>query len=795
MMLLARKSWRQLRRERGQALAVSLVMALGVMLFVASAGAYLDLRDSYAATQKRLALADLHVATAPIAPDDVARVASSPDVSKADARVDASLPVVVGKTRAELRVLSLPASGQPELDRVLVLEGALPRDGEILLEKHFAQRHALRAGSSVALSAGGVDRTLRVSGVGTAAQWLWVARSDADPMPSPDTFGVGWMRRGALAELAKPIEASLGPEAPEDLRVAASPTDSNELLVMAGPAGVEAARTAVARVLGPRARRSVDAAHLTGIRLLQMDVDGYEGMATFFPIFFLGVGTFIVASILSRLVDAERAIIGTLLAIGVRARRILGAYLGHAVVLGGVGALFGAILGFAVTRPLTHEYATELGIPFVLAAPHFGLAAAGVGMALVASALSGLLPAWRASRAAPADAMRPPVPRAGALARALRALPGSMLVRMAMRDVVGRPLRSLGTAAGVAAALVLVMTSGALLDSMRSVIDTLFHDARRYDVAADLVAPAPKSQALARVRALPGVARAEASLALPAHLSANGKTESVVVRGIDPDATLVRSVDVGGRLVPPGAEGIVLTRAVGKTLGVSVGDSVELDTATAGGKTRFRVAGFADAALGKTATTRLDDLDRAAELPDMVDSVAVTAAPGRLAGVREALAKDEAVGHVDDAAAMRDVIQDAMAFGWVMIAAMLLFSVALAGAILYNTATLGIVERSREIATLRALGRSFREIAVGITLENALLCVLGLVLGFPLALLSIREVLALYSGDLFAFPFVLSRATVAWSLSGVLFVLLVSEWPALRQVARSNLADAVRERA
>jgi len=792
MTLLARKSWRQLRAQRGQGLAVFAVMALGVMLFVASAGAYLDLRQSYAETKRTLALAAWHVDVAPLAPGDVARLASLPDVGALEPRVVTQVPVMLAKRsdRVDLRLISLPDRGEPSLDRVLVVEGALPNAGEVLLEKHFARHHGLAPGATVHVELAGVTRELRVSGVAVAAQYLWVSRSEDDPMPSPDTFGVGWMRRSALHELAAPLATAVGPDAPEDLRVAATADESNELLASGSRAGA-----ALQSALGPRDRRAVDAAHLTGPRLLQMDVDGYEGMATFFPIFFLGVGVFIVASIVSRLVDAERAIIGTFLAIGVGARRILAHYLGHAVALGGLGALAGALLGFAVTRPMTHEYAGELGIPFVVAAPHFGLAAAGIAMGVASAALAGFLPAWRAAHLAPAAAMRPPVPKIGALARGLRALPSSMVVRMGLREVASRPLRSLGTAFGIAAALVLVMTSGALLDSMTAVVHAIFHDARRFDVGVELVAPVPEDVALERAKKVAGVARAEASLVLPAHVSAHGRTQAIVARGLPPGAELLRSVDADGRVVEPAAGGIVLTRALADSLDVSRGDAVELDTSPVGGKRTLRVSGFADATLGKTATTRLADLESIADLPGEIDSLALVAAPGRLDDVRAAASKNQAVARVDDVAATREIVESAMGFGWVMLAAMLFFSVALAGAILYNTATLGVVERAREIATLRALGRSFREIAGAVTLENAILCVLGVGIGLPLAILSIHEVLALYSGELFAFPFVLSARTVGASIAGVVFVLFASEWPALRQVSRSNLADAVRERA
>ena len=60
-MLYATKLLRELRSQLGQTTAVFCVTALGVLLFVASAGAYLDLRTSYSHTRAQLALADLHI--------------------------------------------------------------------------------------------------------------------------------------------------------------------------------------------------------------------------------------------------------------------------------------------------------------------------------------------------------------------------------------------------------------------------------------------------------------------------------------------------------------------------------------------------------------------------------------------------------------------------------------------------------------------------------------------------------------------------------------------------------------
>ena len=74
------------------------------------------------------------------------------------------------------------------------------------------------------------------------------------------------------------------------------------------------------------------------------------------------------------------------------------------------------------------------------------------------------------------------------------------------------------------------------------------------------------------------------------------------------------------------------------------------------------------------------------------------------------------------------------------------------------------------------------------------LTLLGLALGVPLAVWVSKAMLNAFSSDLFSLPFVLSASTVAITLSSIFVLVLLAQWPALRRVARSNLADEVRVR-
>ncbi len=776
MMIYARKLLRDLLAQKGQVIAVIAVTALGVMLYVSSAAAYRDLRNSYAATRTKLALARLHVDVDAARADDLAKVRAIPGVATADTRIIVEVPVTYGaaKTHAALRVLSLPDAGEPALDRVLVISGALPSGDDVLLEKHFARANQLDAGDAVVVG----GRRVRVSGVAVSPEYLWVSRDANDFMPSPDQFGVGWMRSAVVRTLSDHVES----------QILVQPSASADVSHIS-----DLARSALGASRVIAITKSED---LVGVKLMQMDVDGYREMAAFFPLFFLGVGAFIIGSALARLVDAQRAIIGTLCALGVGRGAILTHYLSFAMTLGFVGAVLGGVLGAFAAPALTQAYATDLNIPFVASPFHPDLVAEGLAMGLAISFVAGVFPALRAMKLLPAVAMRPAKPRVGGLVRVVRRVRMPLPVTLALRDILARPLRSFGTALGVSAAVVLVLSTGALIDSMKMTFSSLFDHARHYDERIDFAAPVETHETLSRARAVAGVRRAEAALVLPVTLTTSSGRADVLLQALDDDARLLRSVDANGDATPPGPRGITLTRAAAKKLHLAIGDDVHLAPIVGDAAAiDLRLTGFADAAMGNTASARTADVAHAWHLDDLTTTVLVQSDPGsahRTWG--DLVAAFPNALRIEDATRTRAQFDELMGLGWVMLLAMLAFGSVLAAAILFNTATLTILERRRELATLRALGLTMREITTALTIEHALVAAAGLAIGLPLAVGAAKLMLHSFASELFALPFVLSPATVALTLGGVFVIVLVAQWPALVRVARASLAESVRVR-
>jgi len=91
--------------------------------------------------------------------------------------------------------------------------------------------------------------------------------------------------------------------------------------------------------------------------------------------------------------------IGTLKAIGAKSTDILGLFMTEALITGVVGGVIGALFGFTISYVISHFTAVPSA-----SSPSLGVLI--VGFAMVTCVVSGLHPAWRASKLNPVEALR-----------------------------------------------------------------------------------------------------------------------------------------------------------------------------------------------------------------------------------------------------------------------------------------------------------------------------------------------------------------------------------------------------
>ena len=306
-----RKLRRDIARQWSQFAAVMLVVAIASAVYVGASDAYTNLRDSF-----DRAYVDLRLPDVVVSGDKALKVPDGlPGEPIMSARYSVDLAIRVQGHALMGRLVSLPDGTQPEVGRLAVLSGNLPRRGEAMVERHLADYFGLLAGQSVELLTANGPVEVKVSGTGLASEYFWPARSSQELMTTPEQFGVLFVSESVIAAVA-PNVVSQGAWYVRD-----------RAQVDAVTAALRSAAEADGLTVLTRAEQPSFVA-------LDQDVKTFGDFAVMLPMAFLIAGALGAYILLSRLVHSQRAVIGTLTANGIRARTLRRHYLGYGVVAG-----------------------------------------------------------------------------------------------------------------------------------------------------------------------------------------------------------------------------------------------------------------------------------------------------------------------------------------------------------------------------------------------------------------------------------------------------------------------------
>ncbi|MBW5420483.1 FtsX-like permease family protein [Streptomyces sp. BG9H] len=182
-------------------------------------------------------------------------------------------------------------------------------------------------------------------------------------------------------------------------------------------------------------------------------------------------------------------------------------------------------------------------------------------------------------------------------------------------------------------------------------------------------------------------------------------------------------------------------------------------------------------------------------VPDGQDSaVYVNAAPGTDADALRARLEKTLDPYpqvqVRDQADYKELIRQQIAVMLYLVYALLGLAIVIAVLGVVNTLALSVVERTREIGLLRAIGLGRRQLRRMIRLESVVIAVFGAVLGLALGLVwgvAVQQVLALQGMKDLAFPW---ATIVAVVIGSVVVGLAAALLPALR-ASRMNVLEAI----
>jgi putative ABC transport system permease protein len=783
---LDHKLLRDLWHVKGQAMAIGMVIAVGVAMQVMMTGLVTSLNDTRAAYYDRYRLADVF-APATRAPDRlVNRLAAIDGVATVEARVTGSalitLPDLDRPVRAQ--AVSLPNLREPRLNGVYLTDGRMidsDHSDEILLLQAFANAHDLRPGDQIHATMNGARRSFRIVGLAQGPEFLYTT-APGEMIPDDARFGVIWMSRSALA-------------AAYDMNGA-----FNEVLLsLSREANEPAVLDAVDRILAPYGGfGAYPLADQASNRFISEEISGLEAAAVGVPPIFLAVAAFLLYIVISRMVQAEREEIGLMKAFGYTNLEVGTQYFKLVMAIAIGGALAGCLLGIAGGRALIQVYTAYFKFPFLV----FSLDAAsfviGVGASILAASVGGLMVLRQVFALTPAAAMRAPAPavynKAGGM---MRRVTGwlDQPSRMVVRRITRQPARMAGAMIGIACGMGLSVSMITIYAGFDETVDLTFNVVDHSDVSVTFTHAASESTIFALQR-LPGVTLVEPVRHVPVVLRNGLRTHQGAVTGLIPNARLMRAVDADMADIVMPETGIVLSSGLADILDLRAGDTVTLEVREGRQPVLdVPVTRVAQSLLGSPAYMDLTALNRVLREPNRVSGAYLTIDQNHASNIFAALADMPTVAGVSlksDAEIAFKTLMDTGAGAMRYVMGAIAFIITFG--IVYNAARIAYAERARDLASLRVIGFTKGEVAFVLLGELAVVTLVALPVGSVLGYYLSFGIAAGFSTELYQIPAIFSPESYGFAALFVTGAAVVSGWLVKRDIDRADLVSALKTR-
>lgn len=812
--LWLRWSWRDLRAHWLQVVAIALIIALGTGVYAGLGGQKTWRIDSMDESYARLNMYDLRL-----------ELANGSYVD--DAALEAVLAGVEGVTAFEPRLTVSTLVDASTNDEVILVEGLLVsvdlRDGgphinqlyvrddngrpliaadehtnAVVVDYMFADYHNLEVGDPIRISGG---ETLDFVGYGQQPEYFYLVPGDS-----------GFTTESNYAVLFMPLSTIQRITGREGMVNGAA-------FLLADEADPEVVQAEIERRLAaefPEIGYDINTqdADPAG-KLLYADAEGDQETWNAVAMLFLigaALGAFNLAG---RIVESQRRQIGIGMALGLPRRWIAFRPLLVGMQIAVLGTIFGLLIGLGLGALFANLFKALLPLPYWKTPLYLPGYIQATLLGIVLPFVATFIPVVRAVRVHPIDAIRSGhlVAKGGGLNGVLKVMPipGKSFTQMPFRNIFRSPWRSILTVLGISMAIVLMTAFLGFLDSfvatMERAEDAYLHEAPgRMVVNLDFFYPVENGE-ISGIRELTGpegetlFETIDTSLMVVGSMSHNDEEFEVVVELHDMATTVWTPKLLEGQLTAD-EPGLIIAEKAAVDLGVDVGDTVTFEHPLREGpfsfrfvETEMRVIGIHNNPMRPIVYMDISAADMMglagmtnlllANPVDWVDPI----------DVKRALLSQPGVASVQEVQEISNVLDEALDLFVQILQVVQVIVLLMAFLITFNSTSINVDERVREIATMFAFGLPIRTVTRMQVVENLIIGVCGTVVGGILGWFALNVLLVQRVEEQFEdFGLIVTIAPDTLAISLFLGVLVVSLTPLLsiRRMRKMDIPSTLR---
>ncbi len=703
---LFKKLLRDMKKSKAQFISIFIMATLAIAIMTGLDSIWFTIQNNANAMYQSTNMSDLWVTVMNPSEQKLWGIKRIDGVTHVEKRfstdVDTDLP-----RKATLRIYALDEHNI--LDQPVLQEGRFSKSSKgVVLDSSFAKAHNLKIGDPISIKLNDVWIRLPIEGLALSSEQVYSVKNTASVFPDPSTYGflmthTSVLERAYGQKIYNQISVKTGPGA--DLVYVAQKVDEvmgNELI------GITLQENSIS------------------VNSVNGRIQQFRTLSLVFPLLFFLVTALITQSTMVRLIESQRAQIGILKALGYSKRSILWHYTSYGIMLGVLGSAVGLIIGVNLFGKVLVPRLKLMLSSFSFHINFRNFLFASLLILLCTGGIS-FHACWKLQGDTPAVLLREKNPEKGNRVF-LELIPSfwrkiKFSSKLIARNTLKNKVRLIMSVIGVTGCVGVILAALTVRTTLVGISDQLYGNTFTYEQKVLVDSTKTDSYYLSSL-GLNGVTQQIQESAIEIILP-NGEHKMEPITVTTKDSPLIHMKDPDGEPIAMPDNGILMTRKLGKNLGLEQGDIIQIKR-TRKGYAPVQIVGVAYMTSNQgiyMSDTFWESLGEAFSPTGLL--IQWKGTPDQ-----RFLESDIVVD-----SATRESLQTGLDSSMEVInfavVALILMGASLAFVVLYNTSLLNFVERIRDLATLRVLGFHYEEIQKLVLVENYFSVLLGVVLGTP----------------------------------------------------------------
>lgn len=476
--------------------------------------------------------------------------------------------------------------------------------------------------------------------------------------------------------------------------------------------------------------------------------DRMDGIAKVFPVFFFLVAALVCLTTMTRMVEEQRSMIGTMKALGYGKTAIAFKYVFYAFVASVLGSIVGCAIGMYIFPTVIFSaWALMYTIPEIKFVLQPGLAVSASFLVIGVTMIAAYAAVYKELIEVPSQLMRPKAPKVGKKIL-LERIPilwkhFSFTQKVTARNIFRYKKRFFMTVIGISGCTALLVAGFGIQDSISEVVTKQYGDIMQYDISLNYDKDTTLSQKETiandfktdkRFIDVMGISQYNGSV------YEDNETEAITI--IVP-SDLMKFKDfvslhtrVGHKEQELTSDAVLISEKLAMNINVSKGDSITIDNGD-GIKRDVKVSGIVENYIGHyvyMAPSYYKDIFQIRQVDTTLIGKLTNDTPEIEESLGNELMKNEHITSVSFYSGIAESFQETISSLGFVVVVLIIAAGMLAFVVLYNLTNVNISERIREIATIKVLGFYDKEVSAYVYRENIFLTIIGACCGLILGI-------------------------------------------------------------